>query len=51
MDNYTYFHHKLGQMLYSDDFNRFNPLVRILKLASLEITELAQDPSFFQHAF
>ena len=46
-DNFTYFHHKLGTMLYSEEFNKQNPLLRILRLASLNIEELAHDPSFF----
>ena len=51
IENVTYFHHQLGLMLQSDDFNRQNPLLRILRLASLEIDHLAQDPSFFHHTF
>lgn len=38
-------------MLVGEDFNKQNPLLRILRLASLEIDQLAQDPSFFNNAY
>lgn len=50
-ENFTFFDHKLGSLLYSDEFNWENPLVRILRLANLEIHELVQDPSFYNHTF
>ena len=49
--NITYFQQNLGRMLSSEEFNKQNPLLRILRLASLDIDQLAQDPSFFNNSY
>ena len=48
-ENISYFSAPLRQLLcYNEDFNRQNPLVRILRLASFDISDLEQDPSLFR---